>query len=235
MKNRSLLALMLCLTLLLAACGGGSAEQPTPTPPAPTAADDSPLVRTDGAPTAAPNTAEDIDVDATVSGGGSDMIIGDMDEAMKQQFIEDAAADGYDVSFGADGSMTMVDPETGETIGQNADGSWVIDDEEGSLGISMDGNWPDNEYTQQLPKPEFNIGSTIDTTNGFVISTAATIEQVKAYAEECKSAGFTLQPETEDVSMAGMEIFMYSADNDAGYFLSITFTSGSTTIMLERP
>lgn len=47
-----------------------------------------------------------------MSGNGStDTIYGQLDEASKQQIISDLAKEGYEASFGADGSMTIVDPD----------------------------------------------------------------------------------------------------------------------------
>ena len=49
-----------------------------------------------------------IDIGSIMSGNGStDTIYGQLDEASKQQIISDLAKDGYEASFGADGSMTI--------------------------------------------------------------------------------------------------------------------------------
>ena len=234
MKKTLLIILSLVLVFSLAACGGNNNNNSG-------SGNDTPLNRPDNTSTNTTNrngpTAADFDMDAILSGSGSGALVGGMDEATKQQFIAEAKADGYDVTFSADGSMTMTDADTGEKIVQKPDGSWSVDagDGEGSMDISTDGKWPDNELTKLLPKPDFDIGTTIDTTNSIVVTATATVEQAKAYAEACKGKGFTINEETEDMAMSGMVIFVYTAENNAGYMLSITFTSGSTTIMLEKP
>lgn len=52
------------------------------------------------------------------------------DPAARQQIIDAAKADGFDVSFGADGSMTITDTD-GTVIVQQPDGTWVMKDTDG--------------------------------------------------------------------------------------------------------
>ena len=67
---------------------------------------------------------EDIDFAAIMAGNGAtDVVWGKQDEATKQAIIADAKKDGVDVSFGADGSMTVMDTD-GTTMVQKPDGTW---------------------------------------------------------------------------------------------------------------
>jgi len=159
-----------------------------------------------------------------------------MYEAEKQAFIDDAKADGYDVTFGADGSMVMTDTATGETVTQNPDGTWTIDDGSGNGGaVNMGGDWPDNEFTKLLPKPELGVSMAAVAGNSFQAILAATMEQTKDYAEQVKAKGFTIDPQTEDQEVMGMVIYDYSAKNPDGYAVEVAFTGGTAVVTLTKP
>ncbi len=178
----------------------------------------------------------DIDFGSIMSGGGSsDVIYGELDEATKQLIIAEAQKDGVEVSFGADGSMTVVDATTGDTIVQKPDGTWVIKGSDGSEG-QLGGNWPENEFTKLLPKPDFALLAASTTEYDFSVGFEnVTAEQVKDYVERVKANGFTLDAETTDQETMGMEIYMYTAKNEAGYTVTVTFTAGISSVVVEKP
>ena len=69
------------------------------------------------------------DVGSMISGiGSSTALYSDMDAASKQAFIAEGARQGLDISFGADGSTTIVDTTDGTTLIQKPDGNWVFSD-----------------------------------------------------------------------------------------------------------
>ena len=149
---------------------------------------------------------EDIDFAAIMAGNGAtDVVWGKQDEATKQAIIADAKKDGVDVSFGTDGSMTVVDTD-GTTMVQKPDGTWVVKDADGGEG-QIGGDWPDNEFTKLVPKPDFELyAASGDDTFFTVAFTNATIEGIRAYAEKLKAAGFTVDPEVMDNEMMGMTV-----------------------------
>ena len=177
---------------------------------------------------------EDIDFAAIMAGNGATEVIwGKQDEATKQAIIADAKKDGVDVSFGADGSMTVVDND-GTTMIQNPDGTWKIKDADGNEG-QVGGDWPDNEFTKLVPKPEFEFLAANTDANSFsVVFTSATIEQIKDYATKLKAAGFNINEEVEDQEMMGMVIYSFTAENADGYTVSLTFASGNSGLEISK-
>ena len=175
-----------------------------------------------------------IDIGSIMSVNGStDTIYGQLDEASKQQIISDLAKDGYEASFGADGSMTIVDPD-GTTMVQKADGTWVIKDEDGGEG-QLGGDWPDNEFTKLIPKPDFELFAANTETDSFSVAfTSATIEQIKAYAAKVKAAGFNLNEELTDENVMGMVIYSFAAENADGYSVEIFSASGSSGMRIDK-
>ena len=243
MKISKLFALLLALTLVftLAACGNGNNDDPsgsqqgTNTPL--NREDDTSSTDNQGGTQSGnndPSNVGDIDIGSIMSGNGStDTVYGQLDEASKQQIISDLAKDGYEASFGADGSMTIVDPD-GTTMVQKPDGTWVVKDEDGGEG-QLGGDWPDNEFTKLIPKPDFELFAANTETDSFSVAfTSATIEQIKDYAAKVKAAGFNINEEVEDQEVMGMVIYSFTAENADGYTVEITSANGTSALTISK-
>ena len=243
MKISKLFALLLALTLVftLAACGNGNNDDPSGSQQGTNAPlnredDTSPTENQGGTQSGNndPSNVGDIDIGSIMSGNGStDTIYGQLDEASKQQIISDLAKDGYEASFGADGSMTVVDPD-GTTMVQKPDGTWVVKDEDGGEG-QIGGDWPDNEFTKLIPKPDFELFAANTETDSFSVAfTSATIEQIRAYAAKVKAAGFNINEEVEDQEVMGMVIYSFTAENADGYTVEITSANGTSALTISK-
>ena len=243
MKLTKLLALLLTLTLVftLAACGNGNNDDPSGSQQGTNAPlnreDDTSSTENQGGTQSGnnnPSNVGDIDIGSIMSGNGStDTVYGQLDEASKQQIISDLAKDGYKASFGADGSMTIVDPD-GTTVVQKPDGTWVIKDEDGGEG-QLGGDWPDNEFTKLIPKPDFELFAANTETDSFSVAfTSATIEQIRDYAAKVKAAGFNINEEVEDQEVMGMVIYSFTAENADGYTVEITSANGTSALTISK-
>ena len=239
MKITKLFALLLALTLVftLAACGNGNNDDPSGSQQGTNAPlnreDDTSSTDNQGGENNSSNVGN-IDIGSIMSGNGSmDTIYGQLDEASKQQIISEFAKDGYKASFGADGSMTIVDPD-GTTMVQKPDGTWVVKDEDGGEG-QIGGDWPDNEFTKLIPKPDFELFAANTITDSFSVAfMSATIEQIKDYAAKVKAAGFNINEEVEDQDVMGMVIYSFTAENADGYTVEITFTNGTSSLSISK-
>ena len=166
--------------------------------------------------------------------GSSTVIYGQMDEASKQQLVMEGKAEGIDISFGADGSTTFVDNEDGTVVVQKSDGSWVVKDADGGEG-QIGGNWPDNEYTRLLPAPGFELYARYVEGESFVATfTSVTVEQIKAYVEQVKAAGFNVNETVEDQEIAGMVIYSFTAENANGYTVEIGYVNGTSSLTISK-
>lgn len=243
MKLTKLLALLLALTLVftLAACGNGNNDDPSGSQQGTNAPlnreDDTSSTENQGGTQSGnnnPSNVGDIDIGSIMSGNGStDTVYGQLDEASKQQIISDLESEGYDVSFGTDGSMTIVDPD-GTTMVQKPDGTWVVKDDEGGEG-QLGGDWPDNEFTKLIPKPDFELFAANTETDSFSVAfTSATIEQIRAYAAKVKAAGFNINEEVEDQEVMGMVIYSFTAENADGYTVEITSANGTSALTISK-
>ena len=243
MKISKLFALLLALTLVftLAACGNSNNDDPSGNQQGTNAPlnreDDTSSTDNQGGTQSGnndPSNVGDIDIGSIMSGNGStDTVYGQLDEASKQQIISDLAKDGYKASFGADGSMTIVDPD-GTTMVQKPDGTWVVKDEDGGEG-QLGGDWPDNEFTKLVPKPDFELFAANTETDSFSVAfTSATIEQIRDYAAKVKAAGFNINEEVEDQEVMGMVIYSFTAENADGYTVEITFANGTSALTISK-
>lgn len=210
MKKLFAILLALMLALSLAACGEKEKDPST--------------------------AASDIDFAAIMGGNGAaETVWGKQDETTKQQIIAEGKKDGYDISFSADGSMTVVDPESGETVIQNPDGTWSVKGEDGTVG-QFGGNWPENEFTKLLPRPDMELLAASTNEHEFTVGFSnATIGQVKAYVEKVKAKGFTVDAATNDESVMGMTVYSYTARNADGYTVTVTYAMGTSAVLLEKP
>ena len=243
MKLTKLLALLLALTLVftLAACGNGNNDDPSGSQQGTNAPlnreNDTSSTDNQGGTQSGnndPSNVGDIDIGSIMSGNGStDTVYGQLDEASKQQIISDLAKDGYEASFGADGSMTIVDPD-GTTMVHKPDGTWVIKDEDGGEG-QIGGDWPVNEFTKLIPKPDFELFAANTETDSFSVAfTSATIEQIKDYAAKVKAAGFNINEEVEDQEVMGMVIYSFTAENADGYTVEITSANDTSALTIRK-
>jgi len=243
MKLTKLLALLLALTLVftLAACGNGNNDDPSGSQQGTNAPlnreDDTSSTENQGGTQSGnnnPSNVGDIDIGSIMSGNGStDTVYGQLDEASKQQIISDLESEGYDVSFGTDGSMTIVDPD-GTTMVQKPDGTWVVKDDEGGEG-QLGGDWPDNEFTKLIPKPDFELFAANTEADSFSVAfTSATVEQIRDYVTKVKAAGFNIDEEVEDQEMMGMVIYSFTAENADGYTVEITSANGTSALTISK-
>ncbi len=184
----------------------------------------------------APTDPAEFDFGSVMSGNSSvGTVWGKQDEATKQAMIAEGAENGMEVSFGDDGSMTVVDKATGESVTQKPDGTWVVKGADGSEG-QFGGDWPENEFTKLLPKPDVELTAAATNEDEFaVLFKNVTVDQVRAYAEKVKAAGFTVDPEVQDQDFMGMVIYTYTAKNAAGYEVVITFAAGASGLTLIKP
>lgn len=229
MKKIAILLLALTLALSLAACGGNE------NPPSGSGTGQQ-GEQTQGGTENSGDTAPDIDFGSIMAGNGAtDTVWGQQDAATRQAILDAAKEDGLDASFGADGSLTIKDPESGSTYVQKPDGTWTFQSEDGGEG-QLGGNWPDNEFTKLVPKPGFTLAAANTDDMGFSVAFSdATIEQMRDYAEQVKAAGFDQNITTEDQEVMGMVIFNFSASNADGYTVEIFSASGTSGMSITAP
>ena len=235
MKKILVLMLSLLLVFCLVACDSGDNPNPSGTNNS-----DDPLSRDPGTSQSGnqggtQGGATNGDVGSMISGiGSSTALYSDMDAESKQAFIAEGARQGLDISFGADGSTTIVDTNDGTTLIQKPDGNWVVKDADGGEG-QIGGDWPDNEFTKLVPKPSFELyAAAVDGDTFSVMFTNATIEQIKAYAEQVKAAGFNLNEELTDENVMGMVIYSFAAENADGYSVEVFSASGTTGLRISK-
>ncbi|MBR7092662.1 MAG: hypothetical protein IKI50_05705 [Clostridia bacterium] len=222
------LFLVSVLALTFTSCGNGGQDQTD---------SDSPLTRNDSEPNAPASDLPiggNIDFSSIMAGSGStDTVWGQQDAASRQQIIEAARAEGYDVSFGADGSMT-VKGEDGTVVVQKPDGTWTMQDKDGS-SAQLGGSWPDNEFTRLVPRPDFTLAGASTEEDTFTAAfQSVELEQVKAYANQLKASGFTEDPEEVDQNAYGVIVYTYSAHNADDVYVEITFASGVSGLTIRK-
>ena len=235
MKKILVLMLSLLLVFSLVACDSGDNPNPSGTNNNDDPLNRDPGISQSGNQGGTQGGATSGDVGSMISGiGSSTALYSDMDAASKQAFIAEGARQGLDISFGADGSTTIVDTTDGTTLIQKPDGNWVFSDGQGGEG-QIGGNWPDNEYTKLVPKPSFELYAAVIEDETFsVMFTNATIEQIKAYAEQVKAAGFNLNEELTDENVMGMVIYSFAAENADGYSVEVFSASGTTGLRISK-
>ena len=105
-------------------------------------------------------------------------------------------------------------------------------------GPLFDTAWPENEFTQQVPKPQFETTFSAYGETEFTVVCMATIDQLKDYVKELKKAGFKKNSNTTDENAFGMARYDYTASNKKGYAVEVKYSNmpGSiSTLTIKKP
>ncbi len=225
MKKLLILMLALLLVFSLAACDSGDNPDPSGTN------NNDPLNRDPGTTQSGNqgNNPTDVDIGSILAGNGeTDIIWANQDEATKQTLIDAAKEEGFTVTFGTDGSTTLTDEEGNKHI-QKADGTWSYTGKDGA-SVNIGGNWPNNELTKLIPAATFNISSSTYYDGNCAISfSGATLDGIKSYVEQVKSAGFDNDVKLSDSN----NYYSYEAYDDNGNYLQLFFTAGVSGLTMK--
>ena len=94
--------------------------------------------------------------------------------------------------------------------------------------------WPDNEITRQVPKPAFATPTIVaDNDSIVVMSNSSTLSEAKSYVAQLKAAGFTKDIYEDTNSVAGYDIYTFTAENQNGLSVSLTFAAGTVTVSIS--
>ena len=124
--------------------------------------------------------------------------------------------------------------ESGDGTGDEADEA-LSDGLKDMAGVDVGDDWPDNEYTRQIPRGYFGGQKIMSSDNGVaIVSTASSVTDARGYVIALKNAGFTANASESDRNVAGMDIYTYSADNSQGYRVNVSFTAGVLSVSVSR-
>jgi len=184
------------------------------------------------------NTApvQSLDLGAMLMGGKIPIIFSALPQAQKEAIKEKAAKEGSTIEFNSDGS-TVITNKDGSVAVQHPDGIITYRDAEGNEGkIGGGAEWPDNELTRLVPKPDMAVAAAnMEGDKSFTaLFVNPNMDQLRAYAEKVKAAGFSKNVESEDQDVMGMKIFTYSASNADGVKVEIFSAMGTSGMSLEK-
>ena len=96
--------------------------------------------------------------------------------------------------------------------------------------------WPKSGLAKKLPEPEFGqLAGVTNTPNEFCAAYAeVSQDDLRAYVEQIKNAGFTIDAALSDQEYMGIQMFSYNAENEDGLIFSISGTAGTCTITLKE-
>jgi len=98
-------------------------------------------------------------------------------------------------------------------------------------------DWPDNNFTELLPKPPFEVSLGEPSEMEYTIVCDATVDQLKEYVESLKAAGFTIGENTAEENAFGVSAYSFTASNEEGYTVEVNYsnTLGSlSTLTLKK-
>ncbi|MDR1927519.1 MAG: hypothetical protein LBQ33_02640, partial [Oscillospiraceae bacterium] len=102
-------------------------------------------------------------------------------------------------------------------------------------GTIFTAQWPENEFTKQVPKPDFDVafGGTSDSEFS-VLCANASVDALRDYTKQLKKKGFDKNAETTDESVFGMTTYSYSAENGKGYAVEVASALGMNVITIKK-
>lgn len=169
------------------------------------------------------------DIETAITEQLADKLVQEVQEMVNEELKEI----GITVEIKEDGS-TKIETEIGIEVTQKDDGSWEVEVPEGEIE-ELDGNWPKNDFTKQVPKPSF--GPTAANTQEKSFSVAfvdAKVEDIRNYVEELKAAGFTVNAENKDVEVFGVVAYSYKASNGEGYRVEVTYAQDMCGLIITK-
>ena len=103
-------------------------------------------------------------------------------------------------------------------------------------------SWPVNEYTSQIPVPDFGkvITYSVNDSEGFSANLRdISLEEIRGYVKALKDAGFTQNAKEDDssltdsASMMSFDIVQYEADNGK-YAVGVAYVMNIATIRISK-
>ena len=137
---------------------------------------------------------------------------------------------------GGEYEITVIDDTPPESRVPSSTPTNTDIEENSDMGISNQygGNWPDNEFTQQVPDPGFEVHSVTTNSDSCNITFSnTTIEQLKEYVETIKDAGFTTVL-TRETETRGITHYLYTARNANGYEIVITQSVSYSILAINK-
>jgi len=203
MKKRILISL-LCVLLLLTGLAGC---KKTP--------DDAPDTTTSGFSD---------DFEALMDGA---LELDSLSDAQKRKLAEEGAERGFVVTF--DNGLTVSD-DNGRVILRRAEDGAVYDDY--GTQIIAGSDWPDNEFTRQVPNPMIETSSAESNAQSFtarldMMDKAA----AEAYAKKLREAGFTTDVPPDFSYSKGVQV---NAKNAAGYLVDFFWANGGAHLKVSK-
>lgn len=221
MKKLLAAVLVLALSLSLVACGGGKddkkedvktentnkAAETAKTDIKSEASDDAPLTRED---TPAQESQPSDSANSEIEWGN---IIADPGTFNRNNLTAEQIA-----------AIELDAQQNDYIVDWDKDGNLIITEEGGDM-ITFGANWPENEYTKQVPKLSEEFVVACDSEEEmFTAVLSWSIDDAKDYAKKLQSKGFNNDP--TDMDMGSMYIF--TADNGT-YSVTITWGAGETS------
>ena len=207
-----ILILIPALSLLIA-CGGGNKGNND----------------TSSASQSAGNTQSVKNIDFTaIFEGKSNIKLTGLSESEKQAIIDAGKAAGVNVLFSNYENAVFF---TRLSDGYNA--AWTLDGwDVWSKADIKPAEWTDNEFTKQIPKPEFKLFMANVVNEEFTaVFKDVTLEHIKDYTESVKTAGFTVNSELDEKSSY---TYIYTAANSKGYSISVKrYSDDQQTVYIE--
>lgn len=169
------------------------------------------------------------DIEASITEQLADKLVQEVQEMVNEELKEI----GITVEVKEDGS-TKVGTEMGIEVTQKEDGSWNVEATEGEIE-ELDGNWPENNFTKQVPKPDFQPTAANTQEKSFSVAFVdAKVEDIRNYVEELKNVGFTVNVENKDVEVFGVVAYSYKASNEAGYRVEVTYAQDMCGLIITK-
>jgi hypothetical protein len=139
-------------------------------------------------------------------------------------------------TINSDGSVNPQGEDTRVVLNRD---QWRTDEKDGSYG-QFGGEWPDDEYTRRIPRPNMPVtfAGINKKNNSFTAmfkkgpSPDSDIARMKAYVERLIESGFTINASTYENS--GFGYYAYRAKNSAGYFVQVNCNKSFCGLSLAK-
>ncbi|MGI6499162.1 MAG: DUF6591 domain-containing protein [Oscillospiraceae bacterium] len=111
----------------------------------------------------------------------------------------------------------------------------VVENHE-TTSASLNGNWPDNEFTRQLPKLSAGtVAMSLTQSRSFeLLASNLSLREAKEYIDRTIEKGFDREAEMKDYTHSDIEAYTYDAKNEAGYQVCLSYSVGLLSISVKK-
>lgn len=126
--------------------------------------------------------------------------------------------------------------EEDQTESSSVESQEAVSDKNEETESCYDADWPENEFTKLLTRPELEIESSSLDEHGFQVNFEgiSTVQDIIEYAQVVKESGFNMDVEIDARAINDVARYSFWAYNNEGYFVEIYWRASGSGLTIRK-